>query len=169
MDALYAIGGAGWTMSFQRRVGAANRGALPCVRLGESADRLRVLVPLHKAESLWIAVLAEASIAVSGRAGDDPLRVAEISGRRDARTLYGFDAVIRAGEELPLDAVTLDIVDDDAELKFDALTVTFQAGDIVAARIGIVVATPRLYASVSGLPPPPPSSAADQYGGWRLP
>jgi hypothetical protein len=55
-----------WEVSFQRRVGAANRGVLAFVALDSASDRKRVLVPLGAGEALWIAVMAGPAIVVSG-------------------------------------------------------------------------------------------------------
>lgn len=155
-------------MSFQRRVGRANRGALPYFRLGGSPDEVRVLVPLRETESLWVGVMRQADIAVSGQAGHDLLRIENISGKHGVLCI--LDGVIRSGESLPLAAATLEIVDDEARLNQDTMTILLaEAGNPLATHVGIIVAAPRIYAKLSGLPSPPPTSDADQYGGWRLP
>jgi len=44
---------------------------------------------------------------------------------------------------------------------------TAEAGH-TAGQLGVVLGTPALYESISGLSAPQATSADDAYGGWRL-
>lgn len=169
MEPRLAIDGPGWSVSFQRRVAAANRGALPYVPLDSAADRIRLLVPLRSDEALWIAVMAEPSIAVEGRAGASPLRALNLSDTSDGRALIALDAIGRDDQWLPIDATSIAIADDIAATATDAITLTLSQPNHVARRIGIVAATSALYESRGGLPAPRPTTEQDQFRGWRLP
>jgi hypothetical protein len=170
MEPQFAIAGPGWNVSFQRRVGAANRGALPFVALDSPSDRARVLVPLRAGEALWIAVMADPAIVVDGHAGEDSLRVVELSQANDGSVLRALDAVLRLNRSLPLDSASIECADDRNKIGEDPLTIVLKnplQGTV--QWIAIVPATPGIYEALSGLPAPRPSTERDEYGGWRLP
>jgi hypothetical protein len=170
MEPQFAIDDPDWNVSFQRRVGAANRGAIPYVPLSSSKDRKRIMVPLGAGEALWIAVMVGPATLVEGHAGDDPLRVEQLSQRKDGVVLLALAKVTRHGRPLPLDAASIEYVDDRARIESDALTIVLKnSRSAMIQQIGIVVATPRLYEAVSGLPAPAPTTERDEYQGWRLP
>jgi hypothetical protein len=170
MEPQFAIDAPDWNVSFQRRVGAANRGAIPYVPLYSSKGLKRVMVPLGAGEALWIAVMAGPAILVEGHAGDDPLRVEQLSQSKDGGVLLALDMVTRHGRPFPLDAASIEYVDDRARIESDALTIVLKnSRSGMIQRIGIVAATPRLYEAVSSLPAPAPTTERDEYQGWRLP
>lgn len=170
MEPQFAIDAPDWNVSFQRRAGAANRGAIPYVPLSSSKDRKRVMVPLGAGEALWIAVMAGPATVVEGHAGDDPLRVEQLSERKDGGVLLALDKVTRHGRSLPLDAAAIECVDDRARIESDALTIVLKnPRSGTTQQIGIVAATPRLYEAVSSWPAPAPTTERDEYRGWRLP
>jgi hypothetical protein len=169
MQPQYAIDGTGWSVSFQRRVGAANRGALPFAPLGEHDGGTRVAVPLREGEALWIAVITDAGLAVTGRAGDDPLHVEAVAPGKDGGGLRVLDAVLRQGRPLPLGRASLACAQRPDEINADTLAVEIADASQRVDRIAIVLVTPELYTELTGLPPPPPSTDKDEYGGWRLP
>ena len=170
MEPRFAIDGPEWSLSFQRRVGAANRGALPYVQLESPSDRMRVLVPLRAGEALWIAFMADPAFAVEGWAGDDPLRVEQLSKANDGSVLQALDAVLRRDRLLPLDAASIECVEDRNQIGDDVLTIVVKnllQGAV--QRIAIVPATPELYEALSGLAAPAPTTEREGYRGWRLP
>lgn len=154
MQSTHAIEGAGWSVSFQRRVGAANRGALPIATLESSPDRVRVAVPLRTGEALWVAVIAAPSAAISVRMGTATLDGATTSAGKD--TMHRFDAE------------ALGVADARRDVAADSLTITLETPD-GTVRIGAIAVTPQLYEELSGEPAPRPTTEDDQYGGWRLP
>jgi hypothetical protein len=170
MKPQFAIAGPGWDLSFQRRVGTANRGALPFVGLDSLSDRTRVLVPLRAGEALWIAVMADPAIVVDGHAGEDPLRVVRLSQANDGSVLQALDAVLRLDRWLPLNSATVEWADNRTKIVDDPLTVVLKnplQGTV--QWIAIVPATPGIYEALSDLPAPRPSTERDEYRGWRLP
>jgi hypothetical protein len=170
MQPRFAIDGPGWSVSFQRRIGAANRGALPFVQLGSPSDRIRVLVPLREGEALWIAVMAGPTVAVRGYAGQDALGLKTWPPAKDGSALRALDCVLRLGRSLPLDAASIDIADNSAAIEIDALMLSLEetpGGPI--RRIVVVPATPGFYQAFTGLPAPDPTTERDEYRGWRLP
>jgi hypothetical protein len=157
-------------MSFQRRVGADNRGAIPYVQLDSPSDRTRVLVPLRSGEALWIALIAEPTILVEGRAGDRPLRVEKLSAGNDGSVLHMLNAVLDSNQGIPIDAASIGLADDRDAIEEGPLTVILKNPlGATAQRIAIVPATPELYSALSGLPAPGPTTERDAFGGWRLP
>jgi hypothetical protein len=157
-------------MSFQRRVGTANRGAIPFVPLDPPSDQIRVLVPLRAGEALWIAVLTGSPILVEGRASDRLLRVEKLSAGNGESVLQILDAIFDSNQWIPIDTTSIGSADDRDAIGDGPLTVTLKNPlATTAQRIAIFPATPALYSSLSGLPAPDPTTERDQYGGWRLP
>jgi hypothetical protein len=170
MQPKFAIDGPGWNLSFQRRVGSANRGAIPYVALDSPATRKRVLVPIRAGEALWIAVMAAAAILVEGRGGDRPLRVESLAQAKDGSVLRMLDAVYDQDRWMPIDNASVSCADGRNAIGDDSLTIFLKDPlDATAQRIGIVPATPELYEALSGLPAPVPTTERDEYSGWRLP
>lgn len=170
MQPRFAVDGPGWSMSFQRRVGAANRGAIPYVPLDSPSDRMRILVPLRSGEALWVAVIAEPTILAEGRAGDRPLRIEKSPAGKDGNILLMLDAVLDLDRWLLIDPASIACASDRDAIGDDPLTVIVKdplRG--TAQEIAIVPATPALYTALSGLPAPGPTTEEDEYGGWRLP
>ena len=155
-------------MSFQRRVGTANRGSIPCVPLDSCSDRMRVLVPLRDGEALWVALLADAPITLEGRAGTRPLRVGTLPAGQN-QNLQMIDAVFESDRWMPIGTASVTVVDDH-DAKQEALSIAISDPRAATTeRIAIVAVTPALYGVVSGLPAPEPTTERDQYAGWRLP
>lgn len=170
MQPRFAIDGPGWSLSFQRRVGSANRGAVPYVALDSPAAATRVLVPIRSDEALWIAVMAGAAILVEGRAGDRPLRVETLAPAKDGSVLHRLDAVYDQDRWMPIDKASVPCADDRSGIGEDPLTIFLKnSPDAAAQRIAIVPAIPELYETLSGLPAPAPTTERDEYSGWRLP
>jgi hypothetical protein len=166
----FEIDGPGWNMSFQRRVGTANRGAIPYVPLDSPSDQMRVLVPLRGGEALWIAVMAESPILVEGRAGDRLLRVEKLSAGNGESVLQMLDAILESNRWIPIDTASIGSAKDRDAIGDGPLTVILKNPvSATAQRIAIVPATPALYRALSGLPAPGPTTERDEYGGWRLP
>jgi len=155
-------------MSFQRRVGSANRGAIPYVEFDTSFGWSRVLIPLRVGEALWVAVVTELQIIVEGHAGERPLGVEKLpAGNQENLQMLG--AVLDQGRWLPIDTNSV-VVADDPDTIGDGLTVVV-SNSLTAAtqRIAIAPVTPALYSELSGLPAPEITTERDGYGGWRLP
>jgi hypothetical protein len=170
MQPRFAIDGPGWSLSLQRRVGSANRGAIPHVALDSSAAGKRVLVPIRADEALWIAVMAGAAILVEGRAGDRPLRVETLAPAKDGSVLHMLDAVYDQDRWIPIDNASVSCADDRSGIGEDPVTVFLKKTlKATAQRIAIVPAIPELYETLSGLPAPAPTTERDEYSGWRLP
>jgi hypothetical protein len=164
----FSIDGPGWNMSFQRRVGTANRGAIPYVPFDSLSGRNRVLVPLRGGEALWIAVVTDLPIIVEGHAGDRPLRVEKLPAGSH-NNLQMLNAVLDKNQWMPIDTTSIAAADNPDAIG-DALTVTVSHPLSAAAqRIAIVPATPALYSALSRLPAPKATTEHDGYGGWRLP
>src|SRR3954447_2583872 len=169
MQPQFAIEGAGWSVSFQRRVGGADRGALPYFALDPSSHRMRIVVPLRPGEALWIAVMAGPAVSIEARAGDRPLRMQKFSPAEDGTGLQMFDAVFAADRWIPIDAASVSCADDPGATG-EPLTLTLKDRLQSENRwIAIIPATPALYERLSGLPAPDPSTEQDEYQGWLLP
>lgn len=165
----FAIDGSGWTMSFQRRVGSANRGAIPYAPLDSQPEETRVLIPLRDGEALWIAILADSQIIVEGLAGDRPLRVETLPAHQ-RENLKMLNAVLDQNRWLPIDTRSVACATDHRDATGHQLTVVVsQPATFVTQTIAIVLATPVLYSEISRLPAPDATTERDQYGGWRLP
>lgn len=157
-------------MSFQRRVGSANRGAIPYAVLDAPAGGKRVLIPIRAGEALWIAITAEAAILVEGRAGTRPLRLQTVAPVKDGSILQMLDAVCDQGRWMPIDKASVSCSEDSNGIGDDPLTIFLKNPvDALAQRVAIVPATPELYETLSGLPAPAPTTERDEYSGWRLP
>jgi hypothetical protein len=170
MQPKFAIDGPGWSLSFQRRVGSANRGAIPYLALDASAAENRVLVPIRAGEALWIAVMAGAAILVEGRAGDRPLRVKTLAPAKDGSVLHMLDAVCDQDRWMPIDNASVPCADDRNGIGDDPLTIVLKnSPDATAQRVAIVPAIAELYEALSGSPAPAPTTERDEYSGWRLP
>jgi hypothetical protein len=172
MQPKFAVDGAGWSVSFQRRVGAANRGAIPWVALDSPSGRMRVLIPLRAGEALWIAVLSAPAVVVEGHAGDRPLRVEQLPPTRDGNVLQMLDSVLVSNRWVPIDAASILCADDRNALgdDHDQLTIRLKNPPRTEDQwIAVVPATPSLYETLSGLSAPGPTSEEDGYRGWRLP
>jgi hypothetical protein len=161
-----AVAGHGWNVSFQRRVGKDNLGALPCLLLSPASDRLRVLVPLRDGEALWVAVLAEPTITLEGYAGPYRLRASVVSQSIGHQSLLALDGILVGERWAPLDATSLPRASCRNEIDIDGLTIRL-GSDSWSQELAVVLATPALYESVSGFPLP--QATFDSYGGWRLP
>lgn len=164
----FAVEGHGWNISFQRRVGKSNRGALPCLPLAPAPDRLRVLVPLAEGEAFWIAVLAEPGIVVQGHAGPHQLRVVVVSQGIGQRVLRAIDGMLLGACWAPLDASSIARAGHRDEVGIDGLTIRLES-DGWSQQVAVVPATPALYESLSGFPMPHAASEEESYRGWRLP
>ena len=165
---------ADWRLSFQRRVGenvGSNRGALPLHRLSADGDPLRVLVPLPEREALWIAWMLNPGVTVSGAdASGTAVRIAPVKQSRERWSLFAADALEHADGLRGLDAGTLAPTSAREAIGQDHLRFSVRGGSgETFATVGIVVATPALYAELSGQPAPAPSAQSDAYTGWRLP
>jgi hypothetical protein len=170
MQPRFAVSGARWSLSFQRRVGTANRGALPCVSLDSTPGRIRIMVPLRVGEALWIAIMTETKIAVDGRAGQRPLRAKLVSEGADGDILLAFDAVLSSEEWVPLDGQSIKCAEHRDEIGRDPLTILLKNPlEGTTQEIGIVPAAPALYETLSGSEAPGPTTERDEYRGWRLP
>lgn len=161
-------------MSFQRRVGRGvdrNRGALPFHQTSSDDRLLRILVPLPAGEALWISWALKPGVRVAGRTRDDiAVRIAPVTNSLTRWSFWSADALEMPGVVSDIDENSVVPIRTKKQLKnyhlmFDVFG---ESGDKLN-RVGIVVATPALYARLSGLPAPLPSVAADAYGGWRLP
>jgi hypothetical protein len=148
----------------------SNRGALPFHQLSKDEGALRVLVPLPADEALWVAWTVKPGFSVSGfAAANIALRITPVSQSRNHGSLLAADALLGPDGPRALDASSLAVARTRRALSRDHLQFDVLSDrKRVVGRMGIVVATPALYARLSGLPPPSPSTPSDAYGGWRL-
>jgi hypothetical protein len=165
----FSIDGVGWKMSFQRRVGKANRGAIPYLAVETPPEALQVLVPLRGGEALWIAVLTDdLHIIVEGYAGDRPRRVEKLPAGSH-QNLHMINAVLDKNLWIPIDTNAITAADNRDTIGDGLAVVISHPVDATAQRIAIFAATPELYSALGGLPAPEPTTERDEYGGWRLP
>lgn len=164
----FSIDGPGWSMSFQRRVGSANRGAIPFAPLDSRPKETRVLIPLRAGEALWIAILANSQIIVAGHAGEMPLRVETLPAHKD-ENLQMISAVLDQGRWLPIDTASVPVAGHRDAIGRGLMVVVSNPIAAASQRIAIVPATPALYTELSQLPAPDATTERDGYGGWRLP
>ena len=163
-----------WRLSFQRRVGkgvGSNRGALPFHVLCSNEGALRVLVPLPPGEALWIAWMLKPGLTVAGLdRGGMAVRITPMAQSRERWSLCAADALEHPDGARSLDPDSLAPVRTQKALRQDHLRFAVRGvnGETLNT-IGIVVATPALYARLSGQSPPSPSAPSDAYTGWRLP
>jgi hypothetical protein len=172
----FELADAAWRVSFQRAVfdpqenRHSNRGAMPLWELPPHAGGTRrALVPVLAQESLWIAWWIPAGGSVSGTRDDGGSVAIE-----PASEPFHGEVLVRG-----------DLVDGTAtggrqewsgtpaasaaDLSHDHFRFEAKLDDTIIGRLGVVLATPKLYATLSGRPVPEPSSPDDAYGGWRLP
>jgi hypothetical protein len=161
-----------WRLSFQRRKDVvSNRGALPFHRLSSGGDALRLLVPLPAGEALWIAWMIKPQVIVSGAdASGNAMRIRPVSRSRDGWGLFAADALERPDGLHNLDGNSFALASTrkllgDNHLRF---VLHGERGEALTS-VGVVLATPALYARLSGQPAPSPSAPGDAYRGWRLP
>jgi len=148
----------------------SNRGSLPFHQLSKDEGALRVLVPLPVDEALWIAWTVKPGFSVCGLADANmAVRITPVSLSRQHGSLLAADALHGPDGPRALDANSLTVARTRRALSRDHLQFkVLSEKKKLVGRIGIVVATPALYARLSGLPPPSPSTPSDAYGGWRL-
>lgn len=174
----YEISGDGWSGLFERwlpdeRAAAVSphRGALPFHSLtGSSADRV-VVVPLRETEALWVAFTLRSEMALLGETPDGRgLNRSVLAELGDGSRIETADAVSdKDGVASPIRQASVGVARVARELTSPQLRFRVSASGKEISRLGVVLATPRLYARVSGRPPPEPSSPVDAYRGWRLP
>jgi hypothetical protein len=171
----FEIRGPDWQVSFQRRVFDANdtvrspnRGALPYFLKGAPPEERLIVVPLFDEEELWVAVTCGRLDAVSGKTADgDLLRVSEVCVVAPQAVLMSIDAVWRMGRAYAIDHNSVTIAHSARKLRTTlVVTITAEHG---TETLRIALASPRLYAQVSGRPAPQPSVPEHAYAGWRLP
>jgi hypothetical protein len=161
-------------MSFQRRVGTGvdrNRGALPFHQIGNDDRPLRILVPLPAGEALWISWTLKPGLRVAGHTRDDI--AVEITPMTNSTTRWNYwsaDALKTPDMASDIDENSFAPIRTKRQIEKDhfLFEVFSESGDLLN-RIAIVIATPALYARLSGSPAPLPTVPADAYGGWRLP
>jgi hypothetical protein len=163
-----------WQLSFQRHVGVgvgSNRGALPYFRLRSVDGRLRVLVPLPAGEALWIAWMLRPGGTVSGSDADgNALHIAPVTQSGERWSLFAADALEHAEGRRSLDSNSFALARTRKAVAQDHLRFEVQGKDAETLHsVGIVLATPALYARLSGQPAPSPSAPSEAYTGWRLP
>ena len=149
----------------------SNRGALPYYRLSHEGEALRLLVPLPAGEALWIAWMLKPGLSISGSDRNGlSVRIAPVTQSPERWRLFAADAVEHPGGTRGLGPDSLAPVSTRKALGRDQLrfAVRCEDGELLNT-VGIVVATPALYARLSGQPAPPRSTASDAYTGWRLP
>ena len=161
-------------MSFQRRVGTGvdrNRGALPFHQIGNDDRPLRILVPLPAGEALWISWTLKPGLRVARHTRDDI--AVEITPMTNSTTRWNYwsaDALKTPDMASDIDENSFAPIRTKRQIEKDhfLFEVFSESGDVLN-RIAIVIATPALYARLSGSPAPLPTVPADAYGGWRLP
>jgi hypothetical protein len=161
-------------MSFQRRVGTGvdrNRGSLPFHQIGNDDRPLRILVPLPAGEALWISWTLKPGLRVAGHTRDDiAVRVAPVTDSITRWNFWSADVLETPNVASDIDENAFAPIRTKKQIEKDHLLfeVFGESGDVLN-RIAIVIATPALYARLSGSPAPLPSVPSDAYGGWRLP
>ncbi len=161
-------------MSFQRRVGTGvdrNRGSLPFHQLGNYDRPLRILVPLPSGEALWISWTLKPGLRVTGHTRDDiAVRIVPVTYSITRWNLWSADVLETPDVASDIDENSLTPVRTKKQTEKDHLLfeVFSESGDVLN-QIAVVIATPALYARLSGSPAPLPSVPSDAYGGWRLP
>lgn len=163
-----------WRLSFQRRVGVgagSNRGALPYYRLRSADRRLRVLVPLPAGEALWIAWMLRPGGTVSGSDADgNAVRIAPVTPSGERWSLFAADALEHPEGRRSLDSDSFALARTEKAVARDHLRFEVRGKDPETLHsVGVVLATPALYARLSGQPAPSPSAPSDAYTGYRLP
>jgi hypothetical protein len=129
-----------------------------------------VLVPLHPGEALWIAIAVRADINVAAAAvNGSGVRLSTLS-TASYETLFAADALIIAGKPRAIDAHEIVFAATHAGSAEDHLSLRFttKAGRS-AGQLGVVLGTPALYESLSGLLAPQETTPDDAYRGWHLP
>jgi hypothetical protein len=174
----YEISGDGWSGLFERWLPderaddvSPHRGALPFHSLARSPRESVVVVPLRETEALWVAFTLRSDRALVGQTRDgrglDRSVLAELG---DGSRIETADAVLdKDGVASPIRQASVGVARFERELTSPHLLFRIAARGSEIFRLGVVLATPRLYAGVSGRPPPEPSSPDDAYRGWRLP
>jgi hypothetical protein len=163
-----------WRLSFQRRVGAgvgSNRGALPCYRLNGRKGTWRFLIPVLAGEALWLAWMVKPGVTVSAAdANGIPLHIARVTQPPEGWSLFAIDELEHPDGRCSLDADAFAIARTRTAIAQDHLRLEVRREDgATLQHIGIALATPALYARVSGQPAPSPSTPGEAYTGWRLP
>jgi hypothetical protein len=129
-----------------------------------------VLVPLRPGEALWIAISLTADIYVTAAAANgSEVRLSTLS-TASYETLLAADALITAGEPRAIDDHEIVLAATHAGSAEDHLRLRFitKAGHS-AGELGVVLGTPALYESLSGLMAPQETTPDDAYRGWHLP
>jgi hypothetical protein len=149
----------------------SNRGALPYHRLSSGEDALRLLVPLPAGEALWVAWMLKPQLTVSGAdASGNAVRITPVSRLPDGWCLFGADALERPDGLHDLDANSFALASTGKRPADDHLGFVLHGeGGEKPTSVGVVLATPALYARLSGRPAPARSAPGDAYRGWRLP
>jgi hypothetical protein len=174
----YEISGDGWSGLFERWLPdepaddvSPHRGALPFHSLtGSSPDRV-VVVPLRETEALWVAFTLRSDMALFGQTPDGRgLNRSVLAELGDCSRIEIADTVSdQDGAASPIRQASVGVARFARDLTSPHLMFRISASGKEISRLGVVLATPRLYARVSGRPPPEPSSPDDAYRGWRLP
>jgi hypothetical protein len=174
----YEISGDGWSGLFERWLPdepsddvSPYRGALPFHSLSGSPPERVVVVPLREAEALWVAFTLGSGMALFGQTPDGRgLNRSVLAELADGSRIEIADAVSdEDGAASPIRQASVGVARFARDLTSPHLMFRISASGKEIAELRVVLATPRLYARVSGRPAPEPSSPDDAYHGWRLP
>jgi hypothetical protein len=175
---LYGISGEGWSATFQRWLpdhapgdASQHRGALPFHKLPNSPDDCIVVIPVRQAEAVWVAFTLRADVGMRGRTADGRDLGGSLLAEFDDRSRIEIaDTVLgRDGAAAPLCGASLGLASVEQNLVDPQLLFDISVDGEEISRLGVVLATPRLYVRVSGRAAPAPSVPQDAYRGWRLP
>jgi hypothetical protein len=127
------------------------------------------LAPLPAGETVWIAVILEPGITITGSQFDGSmLDLVATSGLGDETFVctkaFALDDAERPGSIVANPAASIE------DTRRDHVIFSFESADGSAtAHLGVVFGTPGLYEALSGMPLSAPLPLSATYGGWRLP
>jgi hypothetical protein len=130
-----------------------------------------VIVPLRETEAFWVAFTLRAGMAVRGHTADGRnLQGSVLAKFDDGSRIEIVDTVLdRDGVAAPLRGAGVGRGYQRRNPVAPQLLFDISLNGEEISRLGVVLATPRLYTRVSGRLAPGPSMPQDAYRGWRLP
>jgi hypothetical protein len=142
---------------------------LPLHPLAAEPPSRRVLAPLPAGETVWIAVILDRGMTITGSQADGSVLELTVTSGLGDKTFVVTKAFAADDGDHP-GAVVASPAASIEDTERDHVTFCFASAEGSATtHLGVVFGTPELYETLSSVPLPAPLPVSAAYGGWRLP